>query len=693
MKTFLALYARGVAVAGTLALFAALIISDDWVSQTVGLGASFLMTVVLRTYQISLTKYSALSLLSMVALGGSLVVGAPATALAIFSGVFLTDWILLRKSGQASWVNAGREVIALLSAYGIFAWSVALTGASYGGEMTGEAIFPVALFFLSYFVLSRAMLYFTLFFRDKLLPEEKSLILRYEVIAVGASTVAVGVLVTTILTLRPLGWFFVTLVMVFAGLLIKRILEESITAEELNKIHAMEQVVTSDVNLAEAFTRIERLAHRLVDWTDLRIWRLQNTGLRLVYRAGEGLLAEPRHPGTDGERVRRLALEGGQPIIVSDSRRDPRVDQVESGPLSMVVIPLRFGDRNVGLLELEHHKRGTYAVKETELIRRFANQLATTLHIHDLRQPLLEAVSRVSRQLETLNQSARALRGGGEAVARNIADISRGIVEESDQVGRSLEATHSLHEATAGVARHGSDAAEASRRATRLATEHRTTIGTAIERLVGAKGFVRESATQIDDLSHTTRRIDEFIGVIRELADQTNLLALNAAIEAARAGEHGTGFAVVADEVRKLAEQSASASDEAGDIVLGFEEQMRRILLQMDRGQALVSDVETLSSAALEALDQIVESTASTAASSQRIAVTSHGQEQEFARLRERVARIAEISGRNREGVENVTASAKDQAVALRELEGATHELRSVALYLSDLTHRITSVG
>ncbi len=54
--------------------------------------------------------------------------------------------------------------------------------------------------------------------------------------------------------------------------------------------------------------------------------------------------------------------------------------------------------------------------------------------------------------------------------------------------------------------------------------------------------------------------------------------------------------------------------------------------------------------------------------------------------------RISAIAGRNREGAEQVTRSARDQAAALRELEGATHELRGVANYLNELTRRITSV-
>ncbi len=691
MAIFLRIYSRALGLAGMLLLAVALAHDPRWLTQRYGLLVVLVGAAIMRIFQIPLTKYGALNLLAVPAVAGAVAIGAPATALAVYVGVIVADALVLRKPLESAWINGGREVVALLAAFGMYAWAARVTGAA-GTILTANDLPPLALLMFAYFLISRALLYFTLIFRDKLLEEEKSLILRYEVIGFGAGAIAVSIIIITITELGPAGWVVVGILLGLGGLLVRRILEEAVAAEELNKILAMEQVVSSDVGLGDAFRRIEALAHRLVDWRSFSIYRLEGDRLSLVWNQSTGYTdgANPI-PAADNP-LRRAALAEGQPVIVGDTQHDPRIEKVKPNVDSVAVIPLRFGDRNVGLLELEHHKRNAYSLKEVGLIRRFANQLATTLHIHDLRQPLLEAMTRVSSQLDTLTESARALRSGGESVARTISDIERGVVEENEQIDRSLEATTALHGATAEVARDGNAAAKASQQATEIAGEHRFTIATAIERLVNAKGFVGESGAQVEALAQATRRITEFITVIRSLADQTNLLALNAAIEAARAGEHGQGFAVVADEVRKLAEQSATAADDASDVLMGFEEQMRRVALQMGRGQAIVSDAETLSESARQALDQIVDATAAAAAGAQRIARTSRDQELEFGRLRERVARIAAISQHNREGAESVTASAKDQAAALRELEGATQELRAVAVYLSELTHRITSV-
>ena len=687
MNAFLHRYTRALGIVGAAVLVAALTADHRWIGDPATLLILGMATVVLRSAQIPLTKYSALNLVGAVALTGALVAGAPVTLAAVYLGVYVADAFVLRKTTEFAWINSGRETLALAAAYGLFAGAMHVTGTE---ELGADAAFAVAVFVVAYFSLSRALLYFSLLVRNKLTADERALILRYELVTAGASTAAACAATIAIATY---GWgaWPILLIVCAAGYVLKRILEESIAAEEQNIIHDMEEVVTADVSLGEACALIERLAHRLVDWTDFRIWQLQGEELRLVFRSAESSRGDTRGPGSDYGLLRKLALESGRPVIVIDALRDRRIESPRPEARSAVVAPLRFGDRNVGLFEVEHHKRATYGVKQLALLQRVANQLATTLHIYELRKPLLEAVARMGGQVDTLGRSARTLRGGGESVARTVAEISRGIMEETDQLARSLEVTHRLHEATTSVVRDGSAAAAASRRATDVATEHRGTIATAIDRLVSAKSFVGESSAQVDQLTRTASEVTAFIAVIKEVAEQTDLLALNAAIEAARAGAEGRGFAVVADEVRKLAEQSSRASARAADIILGFEEETRRISEQMERGRLIVGDAETLSEAALRALDVILEATAESATHARRIAQVSRDQEQECARLEDRVGRIASISDRNRSGAEAVTASAKEQASALAGLESATHELQSVAGYLGDLTRRITT--
>ncbi|MFL5617755.1 MAG: GAF domain-containing protein, partial [Gemmatimonadaceae bacterium] len=435
MRTFLTVYARSVGALGLGLLVATLVIDTRWMGQTWGIVATLATILFLRAQQIPLTKYGALNLLALPVVSGALILGAPAASLAIYVGVLFADVAFLRRSATIAWINAGREVLALISAYGAYAWASVSMSAGAAG-LSAETLPPLLLFVFAYFVTSRLLLYFTLLVRDKLVDEEKSLILRYEVVAFGAGTIGVMIVLVAVTSLKPIGWAVVGIVLVLAGLLLKRILEESIAAEELNKILAMEQVVSSDVDISDAFRRIQELAHRLVDWRTFRIGRLDDGELLHVWEGTKGYLDPPCRPDPQLDTLRREALHGGDIILVTDTLRDARILAGRTQARSVVVIPLRFGERTVGLLELEHHKADAYSAKEVALIRRFANQLATTLHIYDLRRPLLEAMNRVSQQLDTLTNSARALRGGGESVARTIGDITRGIAEEGEQVGR-----------------------------------------------------------------------------------------------------------------------------------------------------------------------------------------------------------------------------------------------------------------
>jgi methyl-accepting chemotaxis protein len=104
-------------------------------------------------------------------------------------------------------------------------------------------------------------------------------------------------------------------------------------------------------------------------------------------------------------------------------------------------------------------------------------------------------------------------------------------------------------------------------------TEANTSIEAGNQQLkivVSHMNSIKDKTTQlsntINNLSESSGKIGEILGVINDIADQTNLLALNAAIEAARAGDAGRGFAVVADEVRKLAERTQKSTSEFAEI-------------------------------------------------------------------------------------------------------------------------------
>jgi methyl-accepting chemotaxis protein len=222
------------------------------------------------------------------------------------------------------------------------------------------------------------------------------------------------------------------------------------------------------------------------------------------------------------------------------------------------------------------------------------------------------AMEKLEDAMGVIGANASAMHSGAGEISQAADDLSR----RTEQQAATLEETAAaLDQITATVKR----TAEGAERAGTVVAEAKSAAeqsGLVVGRAVAAMGEIERSSDQITQI----------IGVIDEIAFQTNLLALNAGVEAARAGDAGRGFAVVASEVRALAQRSAQAAKEIKGLIAASSGQVKN-------GVGLVGETG-------EALTAIVE-------------------------------RVAEINGLMAE----ITASAKEQATALTEVNTAVNQM------------------
>ena len=167
---------------------------------------------------------------------------------------------------------------------------------------------------------------------------------------------------------------------------------------------------------------------------------------------------------------------------------------------------------------------------------------------------------------------------------------------------------------------------------------------------VAAKGgaIVTEVVSTMDEISGSSRKILDIIGLIDGIAFQTNILALNAAVEAARAGEHGRGFAVVAGEVRSLAQRSATAAKEVKHLI--------------DHSIATVNAGTVLTSNAGATMQEVIASVARVTEVMDEISSTTREQNQGIGQVNQAVIHMDGITQQNAALVEQAAAAATNLA-------------------------------
>jgi methyl-accepting chemotaxis protein len=676
-------YTNVLSFGGLALLVAVLVVDTRWVSHPLSTTILVISIIALRSVPVRLSKYSYLTQSAIPTLVGAVCIGPAPVAAALWMGVAAADVFGLRKQPRAGVINAGREVIGFVAAYGPYAAILSLGASS---ELTLDFLPAAAILVALYFFLSRALFYFSLLIRNKLESAEKILILRWEISSYLLTLIASTIVITALATLAPVGWVAVAMALGVLGLLTRQILDEAIGAEDLNKVHLMEAAIASNATLQGSFTQIERLAYRLLDWGDFRVYQAAGSDVALVYRSSLGR-PDRRDPPAALVPLRREVLETREPLVIRDTRQDGRLAGALQHVLTLVIYPIRFGDDILGLLEVEHHKRHAYGSKDMLAMSTLAGQMATAIHIAELRRPLVLTVSQIGDQVTALARVADSLRTSATALADVSLGMRQGAMELEKFATGGLRATGSLANATQEMMSQGAQAAAASGTAAEVAARNRDVIGDAITRLVELKGFVAGGADRVAALGGLTQRITGFIGTIREIADLTNLIALNAAIEAARAGREGRGFAVVASEVRDLAAQSLHAAQEAGTLLGEIADQVTAVAGQMAQGRDVVAGVEELSADAAKALEAIVGTTGEAGGHAKAIAATAAMQRDAVNTLTGQIEQVAASSAKSRADTDTLAKRAGEASAGQAELERAIRELGGLA---SDL-QRIAS--
>ncbi len=233
-----------------------------------------------------------------------------------------------------------------------------------------------------------------------------------------------------------------------------------------------------------------------------------------------------------------------------------------------------------------------------------------------------------------------------QTATREIAQGTGDLSARTEQAAASVEQTASSMEQMTATVRNNADTAN---QANQLS-------GTACETAAQGGRAVSQVVSTMDEITRSSRKIADIIGVIDAIAFQTNILALNAAVEAARAGEQGRGFAVVASEVRGLAQRSADAAKEIKTLITASVE-------KVESGARLVDD-------AGRTMDDIVSQVRRVSGMIAEISVATAEQSDGIAQVGQAVVHLDQITQQNAALVEQSSAaseSLKQQAMRLVE--------------------------
>ena len=178
-------------------------------------------------------------------------------------------------------------------------------------------------------------------------------------------------------------------------------------AKTLAVLNEISREVSSILNLDQLLQRIGELLNRLIDYQMFSILLLDDAGQKLQHRFSLRLQesVQIKHDIPIGKGLCGYAALHKTPVMAPDVSRDPRYICTNPETRSELCVPLVYKDKAIGVLDLEHTRRGYFRDDHVRTISTLAAQVAVAIE----NARLYERVTRQERRLQQDLELAREL--------------------------------------------------------------------------------------------------------------------------------------------------------------------------------------------------------------------------------------------------------------------------------------------
>ena len=172
-------------------------------------------------------------------------------------------------------------------------------------------------------------------------------------------------------------------------------------ARTLVLLNEIARELTSILNLDELLKRIAELLSRLIDYQMFSILLLDAAGEKLQHRFSLRFQENIhlKHDIALGQGVVGHAAQHKHAVLVPDVSRDPRYISVNPETRSELAVPLIYKDKVIGVLDLEHTRRGFFTDDHQRTVTTLAAQVAIAIENARLYEEIARQEKRLERDL------------------------------------------------------------------------------------------------------------------------------------------------------------------------------------------------------------------------------------------------------------------------------------------------------